>query len=277
MIRAVRARLPLSRPRAFALHLALSLLAFSTLVLAMLLWWFPGELFFLDGGWQGLKLVAMVDLVLGPLLTLLLYKPGKPKLALDLSMIALIQVAALGYGFVTTHEQRTVALVYADGVFNTLSAQAEAQAAAELREREREPRAVATLVSGSPRAGADAPVPLLKTPTPGREEFGKYLEELFNGYPEMHERSDKFVVLDANDESLSTKALKLEDLENATEREAVRAALGTAERAGTIELHRFKARYASGIALYDPTSARIVDYVAEEDGNDTTLAEGGDG
>ena len=51
---------------AFAIHLTLSLLVFSLLVIIMLLCWLPGELFFLDGGWQGLKLVAMVDVVLGP-------------------------------------------------------------------------------------------------------------------------------------------------------------------------------------------------------------------
>ena len=55
----------LTTSQAFILHLVLSLLIFSSLIYVMALYWFPGELFFLDGGWQGLKLVAMVDLVLG--------------------------------------------------------------------------------------------------------------------------------------------------------------------------------------------------------------------
>ena len=106
--------LGLSKSAAFSLHLALSLVIFSSLVAMMLLFWFPGELFFIDGGWQGLKLVAMVDLILGPALTLILYKPGKPKLIFDMSLIAAIQIAALAYGFYTTHQQRTIALVFSE-------------------------------------------------------------------------------------------------------------------------------------------------------------------
>ena len=253
--------LPLSRVQAFAVHLTLSLLVFSTLVFVMLRWWFPGELFLVDGGWEGLKLVAMVDLVLGPALTLILYKPGKPKLALDLSLIAAVQIAALGYGFVTTWQQRTVAVVYAERAFTTVSAQAEREAAAALREADIEPRTVDELVAYSARAGATAPVPLLMTPTPGRGDFGQYLADLFNGLPEMHERSDKYVVIAAGDGALSDEALTLDALDEG-ERDAVEAALrDVSVGAGAIELHRFKARYASGVAIYDPASARILDYV----------------
>jgi len=44
----------LSKGAAFGIHLALSLLIFSSLIAMMLLFWFPGKLFFLDGGWEGL-------------------------------------------------------------------------------------------------------------------------------------------------------------------------------------------------------------------------------
>ncbi len=275
---------PLSKAQAFCLHLTLSLLVFSTLVWAMLVHWFPGALFALDGGWEGLKLVAMVDLVLGPALTLLLYKPGKPKLALDMSLIAGLQIAALAYGFVATHQQRTVAVVFADGMFNTLSAQAHAEANGELAERGAAPREIAEIAAGRP--------PLLLTPPPGKGEFGKYLEELFNGWPEPHERSDRYVALapfavsagrlaergeggpeigaarpaDAASvarDTLARAALGLDDIEPAM-REAVETALDDEGLAPElVQLHRFKARYAGGIAIYDPAAARILEWVRD--------------
>ena len=285
---AKRGRRPLTRAQAFCLHLTLSLLVFSSLVYAMLAWWFPGDLFALDGGWQGLKLVAMVDLVLGPALTLLLYRPGKPGLALDMALIATVQVAALGYGFVATHQQRTVAVVFADGAFNTLSARAHAEAEVQLRELGAEPRSLEALAGA---AATGAGVPLLLNPAPGAGEFGTYLEELFNGWPEPHERSDRYVAIgpapvptaDAaagpeigpeigaalphTDEAAAARALAdaalgLDELEDPATAAAVEDALDAAGLAPElVQLHRFKARYASGIAIYDPRSARILEWV----------------
>ena len=64
----------INRYSASAIHLAISLLVFLSFIAVLYFLWIPGDLFFMDGGWQGVKLVAMVDLVLGPLLTLLLFK-----------------------------------------------------------------------------------------------------------------------------------------------------------------------------------------------------------
>ncbi len=244
----------LSKGQAFAIHFALSLLIFSSLVFVMLRWWFPGELFMIDGGWQGLKLVAMVDLVLGPALTLLLYKPGKPKLLLDMSLIALIQIGALAYGFATTWQQRTVAVVYADHQFNTLSNQALREANAELLNRGLQPRRLSSLSNTTPA--------LLYTPPPTRENYGKYLADLFNGFPEPHERSDQFVALKERDERMRKDALDDAALQSRGELQQVRTALdGHGIDRESVELYRFKSRYAKGVAAFDPEAMKIVDYV----------------
>ncbi|MFM1892645.1 MAG: hypothetical protein RLZ44_1722, partial [Pseudomonadota bacterium] len=82
----------MTRLQAFAIHLSLSLLLVGA-VAGLLRWvWYPGPLFALEGGWQGLGLVALLLLVLGPLLTLILFKPGKAGLGFDLWLIALLQV-----------------------------------------------------------------------------------------------------------------------------------------------------------------------------------------
>lgn len=244
-----------SKGVAFAIHLTLSLLIFSSLVLMMALYWFPGKLFFIDGGWQGLKLVAMVDLVLGPALTLLLYKPGKPKLALDMSLIAAFQIVALGYGFYATHQQRTVAIVYAEQGFNTLSAQANIEADRELLILNEQPQPLPAV--------SLLKLPLLLSPEP--ENLGKHLEEILNGYPGPNERSDRFVPLAAHHESMQKNALSMVELEKAGASNAIENALGKLSlAANTVEFYKFKARYATGIAIFDPNELRILDYVTYE-------------
>ncbi len=43
-------------------------------------------------------LLLLIDVVLGPLLTLIVYKKGKRTLVMDLAVIAALQLAALTYG-----------------------------------------------------------------------------------------------------------------------------------------------------------------------------------
>lgn len=79
-----------NRYQAFAIHLGLSFLIFIVLASLIVFYWYPGFLFATDGGWQGIRLIAGVDLVIGPCLTLLLYKRGKPGLKFDMMCVDLI-------------------------------------------------------------------------------------------------------------------------------------------------------------------------------------------
>ena len=47
--------------------------------------WFPGYLFELENVWQGLRILVPVDAILGPLLTLIIFVPGKKGLKGDFS------------------------------------------------------------------------------------------------------------------------------------------------------------------------------------------------
>jgi len=80
----------------------------------MVHFWYPTPHFSLSGGWDGLKILAGVDLVLGPLLTLVVFNIKKPKkeLVMDLSLIVLMQFAALGWGLNAVYQQRPVATVF---------------------------------------------------------------------------------------------------------------------------------------------------------------------
>jgi len=87
-------------------------------------YWFPGELFWSDGGAQGIKLVLMVDLVLGPVLATVIINPAKPahKQKLDIICILAAQLAAMFWGYFQIYAQRPVALAFYDGRFSTVSA-----------------------------------------------------------------------------------------------------------------------------------------------------------
>jgi len=99
---------------------------FFALVATLLLIWYPTPWFSASGGWQGLRLVAAVDLVLGPLLTLIVYNTTKSRRELftDFVLIVFIQLSALMWGIMAVYEQRPVAAVFWQGSFYTVPAKA---------------------------------------------------------------------------------------------------------------------------------------------------------
>jgi len=112
----------MSRLTAFSIHFGISLLIFAALAAIIVLVWYPGYFFALDGGWEGLRIIIGVDLVLGPVLTLIVYKAGKPGLKTDLMLIGLFQMACLAGGMYIVWSERPLALVYVDGHFYSMSA-----------------------------------------------------------------------------------------------------------------------------------------------------------
>ncbi len=113
-----------SRLIAASLHFLASLTLFALLFFIVIQLWYPQPHFSASGGWQGLIIIALVDLVLGPLLTLIIYNITKPRkeLVLDLSIIVIIQLSALFYGIHTVYSQRPTALVFWESQFYTVPA-----------------------------------------------------------------------------------------------------------------------------------------------------------
>jgi len=117
-------RSPHTRYSASLLHFLLSLFVFAILVGTLLQQWYPAPYFSAAGGWQGLQLVAAVDLVLGPLITLIIYNPLKSRreLRTDIAVVVLLQFVALTFGVKAVYEQRPVAVVFLDTSFYTVPA-----------------------------------------------------------------------------------------------------------------------------------------------------------
>lgn len=87
-----------SRWQAAGTHLLICLAIAAGVVTLMLAVWYPRPLFEAAGGNDLLLIVVGVDVVLGPLLTLIVFKSGKPGMAFDLAAIGIVQLAALAYG-----------------------------------------------------------------------------------------------------------------------------------------------------------------------------------
>lgn len=113
----------MTKLRAFLIHLGISLFVFGVLAYLVVNVWYPDFFFVTDGGWQGLRLLLGVDLVVGPLLTLIVYRAGKPGLKFDLTVIGVLQFACLAAGVWIVHGERPLAIVYIDGSFYSVTAQ----------------------------------------------------------------------------------------------------------------------------------------------------------
>jgi len=113
------------RIKAFGIHLALSIIVITLFLLIATQIWYPGPLFKLEDVWQGLQILIPVDAILGPILTLLLYVPGKKGLKFDLTVIAILQVGALAYGGMLIYKQRPVAYAFVADRFEVVLASEE--------------------------------------------------------------------------------------------------------------------------------------------------------
>jgi hypothetical protein len=98
----------MSRLRASSIHLLLCVVI--AFVLLLLFWfvWYPAPLFKAVGGQEIFWMLLGIDVVLGPLLTLIVFKTGKKTLKFDLAFIGAVQIAALIYGVFTLLSGRPV-------------------------------------------------------------------------------------------------------------------------------------------------------------------------
>ena len=103
--------------RAFLIHLGISAGIVGVVAVLMLSVWYPQPWFMHDGGWTVFRLIMAVDVVLGPLLTLIVFQRGKHGLARDLTIIAALQLGALAFGVTTMIQHRPAFIVYGEQNF----------------------------------------------------------------------------------------------------------------------------------------------------------------
>ncbi|WP_201608154.1 TfpX/TfpZ family type IV pilin accessory protein [Psychrobacter okhotskensis] len=98
--------------KAFFIHLAISLLMVLAAYFLINLLWYPTPLFKATDVSKIFIMILLIDLILGPLLTFVVYKKNKKTLKMDLTVIVLIQLSALAYGLYSVYQARPVWIAY---------------------------------------------------------------------------------------------------------------------------------------------------------------------
>jgi len=102
------------------IHLIISILVISVLFSIVYLIWYPKPFFNFSGVVEPFKLLILIDVIIGPILTFIVYKKGKKSLKLDLSIIAILQLSALIYGSFVIYSGRPSTVVFNNGQFQYL-------------------------------------------------------------------------------------------------------------------------------------------------------------
>ncbi len=98
----------MSRYKASAIHLAISASLAVGIFACMSALWYPKPLLDAVGGTDIFLLLLVVDVVLGPLMTLIIFDTRKKSLRFDLAVVATVQLIALSYGLFTLLQGRPV-------------------------------------------------------------------------------------------------------------------------------------------------------------------------
>lgn len=108
--------------RAAAIHLSLSAMIIALYLGMVFFVWYPYPYFLIEKVWDVIRIVGSVDLVLGPLLTFVVFRPGKKSLRFDLGVIVTVQLAALLWGVHVTYNQRPLYVAIFDNIFSIVAA-----------------------------------------------------------------------------------------------------------------------------------------------------------
>jgi hypothetical protein len=177
--------LNLSRFQAFAIHLLISSAVLGSFLAFVFLVWYPHPVFILEGLVQIVWVLVGVDIVLGPALTLVVFKTGKPGLKRDLSIIAAIQIAGFIYGAHTFYVERPAFAVFYD------SDKFEVIPASDMKDLGKlDPVLGHSKLGGPSIVFVDAPTEI--------SELKKILEEMKKGAPPIHLRPEFYKPLKGN-------------------------------------------------------------------------------
>ncbi len=106
----------------FYAHLGISFIILLILMYLIFYRWYPHDLFYTSGGWHGTKIVFLIDMILGPMLTLIVTNSSKKnsELIRDLCFCAIVQITALGYGISLLVNTKPTVLSIHSGAIHTI-------------------------------------------------------------------------------------------------------------------------------------------------------------
>lgn len=165
-----------ARLTAATAHLLISVAMAAGVLAVVYFGWYPEPLDSLSGVGGILLMLLSIDVILGPMLTLVIFDRRKKSLPFDLACIGVVQLAALAYGLHTVEAGRPHFLVFVKDRFEVVSK-------ADLQPQDREVaagnRAAESYIFG-PRIVA------AEMPTPGEERNNILFEAVGGGRDVQH-------------------------------------------------------------------------------------------
>lgn len=239
-----------TRKQAFWTHLVVSACIFVIISYLIIFHWLPDYYFYLDGGVRAITTIFFVDVILGPGLTLLVFKQGKKGLEFDMAVILLLQFSALVWGASTVYAERSGATVFYLGKFTCIT---------QSDTRQMNMSAINAGPSGKQRLS------LLQRPDTVDDLLDFTKEAYLHGSSAIFYHREKIVPLNQGVvERLKNYRLNLSNLAEESEVSArkVEAYLDLHEGDKEyIHLMPLLCRYGSAIAVYDMRELKITDLI----------------
>lgn len=177
-------------------HACISVATITLTLLAIRYAWYPDQLFELMKAAPIFIIFAVTDITVGPLLTFVIYRKNKRGLKKDLTVIALIQIAAFCIGIRTLAEARPIWIVYSYGVLEIVSAKDM------LAEEKKETLPASTYTSswlGPKLVSAKLPA--------NNKERNKILFESLSGKPDISRNPKYFLPIESDWEEIKKTAI----------------------------------------------------------------------
>lgn len=236
-----------SRKQAFLTHLAASGTVFIVLSYYIVFHWYPDFYFSLDGGSRAIGTIFFVDIVLGPGMTLLVFKPGKKHLKFDITMILVLQLAALVWGVSNVYTERPATAVFYHGGFTCVS-QPDAG--------DYDMQSITSGPSGRQRLSfLQRPDSVDKLLDFSKEAYAHHSSSIYY-YGKKIVPLDQHVVARLDKYKLDLTTLGMENADLAAAAEDIRKKRYSGSR---YQLLPISCRYANAVAVYDKSTFKVID------------------
>lgn len=240
----------LSRFQAFAIHLLISSAILGSFLSIVFFIWYPQPFFVVEGLVQIVWVLVGVDLVLGPALTLVVFKSGKPGLARDLSIIAGIQILGFVYGAHTFYVERPAfAVMYDSDYFDVISASS-------MKE-------IAKTSTASEYSGIGGPAIVYVEAPKEIDDLRVILEDMKKGGPSIDRRPEYYRPLKGYINKKYELSRSLDDLQNIPENEAEigKFKLKYGERVNEFAFFPIVGKLTSRLLVIDKKEEAVIDYI----------------
>lgn len=179
--------------KASLIHFFISFFCIAIILGIIIYFWYPLDYLGITSFKDLVILIIGVDLILGPILTFVVFQPNKKSLKFDLSAIVFVQIAALAYGIHYLYLAHPVYITYAKGSFTLVNANLANPNQAKYTEYK-----ISKLRSLTP---AYAEIPK------DRVEYNKLFDESMSGGADLEERADLYKPYNDNIEKILENTL----------------------------------------------------------------------